>query len=147
MICTIHQKDNPTDCWEIIFPNLTCLLMPAKIKSYKSLSSNCHLSDVGSNVETYWPNQSLLSMCRRVVLPASSKPKNTSFPYFLQSPRNWRTLLIHSKEKYIINAYCGQGAPLAAGGFHPPSQHIAQQHHHPPPNNLGPPVTHLFLFF
>ena len=38
---------------------------------------------LGCNVGTCWPSLSSLSMCRRVVLPALSKPKNTSFPDFL----------------------------------------------------------------
>lgn len=24
MICTVDQKDNPINCWEVIFPNATC---------------------------------------------------------------------------------------------------------------------------
>lgn len=83
MTCTIHQKDNPIDCWEISFPNSMCLLMPTKIKVVKVILAIFSSSDVRSNVETCWPNQSSLSMCRRVVLPALSKPKITSFPDFL----------------------------------------------------------------
>lgn len=42
---------------------------------------------LGCSVGTCWPSLSSLSMCSRVVLPALSKPRNTSFPDFLYKPR------------------------------------------------------------
>lgn len=41
---------------------------------------------LGCSVGTCWPSLSSLSMCSRVVLPALSKPRNTSFPDFLYKP-------------------------------------------------------------
>lgn len=46
---------------------------------------------LGCRVGTCCPSRSSLSMCRRVVFPALSSPRNTSFPVFLYKPFNTNT--------------------------------------------------------
>ena len=46
---------------------------------------------VGWSVGGCCPSRSSLSMWRRVVFPALSRPRKTSLPLFFHSPRYWRT--------------------------------------------------------
>lgn len=46
------------------------------------------LDVLGCSVGTCCPSLSSLSMCRSVVFPALSSPRNTSFPVFLYNPDN-----------------------------------------------------------